>query len=390
MGDQLIPDAGAAGTCPTDTLPWMDRTPPPHHRAQDGAQPDAQPGNETITAPPSIGLVFKNPGVLHHGDMLQGDRHRGLFLEPLDSDLAVTMFLLQVAANAQYGGTRLCIKVPVTHNVSVAFLQQLRVRWRSGQSFYPNSAICCEAFAPVEDHPLIAGVAYFGSVERDRRPFVETVLGEHELWRTAMAQCYPVDVDTNKVEVLENPSEDDIERIIGIYDRSFDKYLCDLSDREAVREMVTSSLTVVIREQGQIVAIAIAEHICLEFDGHPGINFVEISDVAVSPEARVGGHAKAMYQRLVEICDLRYGVGEESLVITTEIRAICAPLHRIMRRCGFEAVGFMPSHCEIQHDDTAAFGLQQNNGYGDLLVCVWDRDGFVDPNEQEHWWEAYE
>lgn len=320
----------------------------------------------------SIGSTYSSPFAVENGDQLVdvmsggiNNRVKCLFTEVVTSARDLNSALIRLSAiTKNLPVTRASFRFLVGHEVQESALQQMCIDWRSG------SSLQLEAIVPVEGHPTVRAIVYFGAVDNSRRPDDQATEGENFLWQRACTmQRLPC--DTAGTERLADPSEDDIDRLVALYRSCFDAYLVEFTP-ETVGAMVRGSVTYVIRdEQGVIQSIALAEQVFIQptrdaDDCGPAIPLYEVTEVATDEWHRGRGYAHRLYCAVVKA--VLAIPAEVTPVIITEIRAAWFPLHALMVKVGFARCGYMPAHCAIKSGH--AESVVQSGIYGDLLVCA--------------------
>ncbi|OGH77897.1 MAG: hypothetical protein A3G08_00565 [Candidatus Magasanikbacteria bacterium RIFCSPLOWO2_12_FULL_47_9b] len=308
--------------------------------------------------PPSIGSVFGSPEEVPNGALFDetNARLKGTFTIPVLSDRDLNDRLQEVSQTtwSDLRADRITVKFLVGPGVDYR-LHGEKVAWRR------NAAIEFEGFVPVNGHPTVAGIAYYGAVDPRRMPPVDTEISERNLHRQALANPSWRDTSHVRCEVLTPIGNQDVCGLVDLYNQRFDRYLVRFT-HETVRFMVGGSLTMVIRETGKIVSVAIAERVVFAVPGAASISFYEISDVATDTACGGRGYALALYRALIG----RIRREEPNAVVTTEIRACWAPLYRIMVASGFVEGGYLPAHCLIR--SVGAETIHQAGDFGDLAL----------------------
>ncbi len=276
------------------------------------------------------------------------------FLTVVCSSIEQIEQLIREALGAQVLGGRVAIRV-IADGISEAQLRQ--------SSF--NCLGCvfvCEAVLPVN----VSGkfIVYYGwNLPGHRSTPIDQVSAQADLLAKVMAKQKTTHViaENTVVEMCNGESifsDVDIDQLLHIYVSTFSAYLVEFT-HEGIREMLGNNETALVRVNGAIVAVAMAEVAYVEC-GDEELVIAEISEVATHPDYQRRGLSYLATNSLCEVLKKR-----QIEVVFSEVRAASFGMMAVAWGCGLVPCGLLQKHCVIS---SLYSEVAQADEYGDLVV----------------------
>lgn len=294
---------------------------------------------------PSIGSIGS---IVFDG---RNDRSKGLLTEIVDGPARLHRLLAGTMREHSHG-TRINVRLLLGHDVEPAVQG---INWHG----FPLSL---EVHIPVNGHPTVGALAYYGANNVRRLPSDETRHEERALLMRVIERPIGLLPDV-RVDLLspDRVTPREVAELVDIYRTSYTSYLTDFTDAN-VRAMIANNTVLVVHDDdGRIASVCVAESVTLDLPGGP-LRLVEISDAATRRDCRDRGYYSAAKHHCIE--HLRSLPGPT--VITTEARAISGRVLRSNIRLGLAYAGFEPQHCVISSSNDE--DVAQDTRYGDLVV----------------------
>ncbi|PLX28586.1 hypothetical protein C0581_01630 [Candidatus Parcubacteria bacterium] len=298
----------------------------------------------------SIGQVGGKPYVDKKNDRVKG------FGDELQTSIDIIEATLRRALQSLNGESRFTMRVPVAHDMDLDRVREIRVNGGSVR-------VTCEAIVPI-NNDQVGAIAYFGG----NRPERQTAYMTHVAEQACLNQAFAHEMREHTLPdvcVIEchapgegNWSDEDVEALVRIYEQAFSGYLVAFT-HESVRGMLDGNLVAVVRHNGEIVSVVMAEIAELKTAGEV-LRLAEISEVATSPQYHRRGFARMLYGVIVE--HLRRAQIE---VIFTEARANSVGIMVAARSAGLKPRGLLDQHCVISSEFT---DVSQDTEHGSLFV----------------------
>lgn len=239
---------------------------------------------------------------------------------------------------------------------------------RSGFS-HLGCQFACEAILPISTGDNY--IVYYGwnraLVGNDRQLAritpAKQLAAQAELLEQVMARPKKVHTFSGNVTVevcagSDNWPDSDIARLLEIYTSTFSAYLVAFS-KETIREMLANNETALVRVDGVIAAVSMAEIATLDYGG-ADLVIAEISEVATHPDFQRQGLSYLATRNLLQTLE-----DKKVDVVFSEVRAASFGMMAVAWDCGLVPCGLLQKHCIIASPFSE---VGQADNYGDLAV----------------------
>lgn len=251
-------------------------------------------------------------------------------------------------------GTRICVRV-LTRGLSAEQIHSVNCQYRGDR-------LICEVVIPVSVYDDSC-IVYYSWNDVSRRTNEHQLADQMELLRKVTARKghnqhsytgYTTEVAIEK----QDWAETDVDALLEIFKRAFSGYLVEFTP-QSVADMLCSNWVSVVRHDGVIVSVAMAE-IATVTTSTGTMQICELSEVATHPTFQKLGLSHMAFGQLLQALKV-----SDVQVIFSETRAISYGMMAVAHDAGMVVCGRSDQHCVIASLYSDA---EQDGEYGNLVV----------------------